>query len=281
MSQISLYKILNKIFFVTFIFLNLQNISSAYEQVQIDYPDKSANQPATSTYYFKGTNSKALILFLPGGDGVMIGGGMDAFSLPFRMLTDKSMSQGKYDFVSVNSNKSLQTRKDRDWLNNVYQLRSEKDHIIRVESVINYYKSKTKLPIILFGHSNGGVSVEILLNHLTKENKINTISGILISETNDTTAKEIRAIITKPEINLPTIIMLHKKTRCETVNYNYQISQFEKNIENHKSPIAIISIEGGIDLPSHPCYSGFHMYAGADKEVLEKIEIQLNKIKFK
>ena len=46
MSQISLYKILNKIFFVTFIFLNLQNISSAYEQVQIDYPDKSANQPA-------------------------------------------------------------------------------------------------------------------------------------------------------------------------------------------------------------------------------------------
>jgi len=114
MSQISLYKILNKIFFVTFIFLNLQNISSAYEQVQIDYPDKSANQPATSTYYFKGTNSKALILFLPGGDGVMIGGGMDAFSLPFRMLTDKSMSQGKYDFVSVNSNKSLQTRKDRD-----------------------------------------------------------------------------------------------------------------------------------------------------------------------
>ena len=281
MSQISLYKILNKIFFVTFIFLNLQNISSAYEQVQIDYPDKSANQPTTSTYYFKGTNSKALILFLPGGDGVMIGGGMDAFSLPFRMLTDKSMSQGKYDFVSVNSNKSLQTRKDRDWLNNVYQLRSEKDHIIRVESVINYYKSKTKLPIILFGHSNGGVSVEILLNHLTKENKINTISGILISETNDTTAKEIRAIITKAEINLPTIIMLHKKTRCETVNYNYQISQFEKNIENHKSPIAIISIEGGIDLPSHPCYSGYHMYAGAEKEVLEKIEIELNKIKFK
>ena len=179
MSQISLYKILSKIFFVILIFLNLQNISSAYEQVQIDYPDKSANQPATSTYYFKGTNSKALILFLPGGDGVMIGGGMDAFSLPFRMLTDKSMSQGKYDFVSVNSNKSLQTRKDRDWLNNVYQLRSEKDHIIRVESVINYYKSKTKLPIILFGHSNGGVSVEILLNHLTKENKINTTTNLL------------------------------------------------------------------------------------------------------
>ena len=75
--------------------------------------------------------------------------------------------------------------------------------------------------------------------------------------------------------------MLHKKTRCETVNYNYQISQFEKNIENNKSPVAIISIEGGIDLPSHPCYSGYHMYAGADKEVLEKIEIELNKIKFK
>ena len=57
MSQISLYKILSKIFFVILIFLNLQNISSAYEQVQIDYPDKSSNQPATTTYFFKGANS--------------------------------------------------------------------------------------------------------------------------------------------------------------------------------------------------------------------------------
>lgn len=281
MSQISLYKILSKIFFVTFIFLNLQNISSAYEQIQIDYPDKSANLPATTTYYFKGVNSKALILFLPGGDGMMHGGGSDLFSMPFRSLADKNFSQGTYDFASINSNKSLQTRNDRDWLNNVYQLRSERDHILRVESAINYYKSKTKLPIILFGHSNGGVSVEIILNHLIKENKINLISGIIVSETNDTTAREIRTILTKPEINMPSIFIIHRKTRCSSVNYNYQIGQFEKVAEEKKGLVSIITIETGLDSSNHPCYSGYHMYYGADKEVLQKVEPELNKIKFK
>ena len=272
---------MNKILFFFLFFLNLHNICLSSEQIQIEYSDKSANQPATTTYYFKGTNSKALILFLPGGDGIMYSNGTDLFSLPFRLLTDKNFSQGKYDFASINSNKSLQTRKDRDWLNNVYQLRSEKDHILRVEDAINYYKSKTKLPIILFGHSNGGVSVEILLNHLIKENKINLISGIIVSETNDTAAREIRTILTKPEINLPSIFLIHRKTRCSSVNYNYQIGQFEKIAEEKKTLVSIITIEGGIDSPNDPCYSGYHMYYGADKEVLQKIEPELSKIKFK
>ena len=55
---------MKKIFFVIFIFLNLKNISSAYEQIQIDYPDKSANQPATTTYFLKAQIQSQIIFFV-------------------------------------------------------------------------------------------------------------------------------------------------------------------------------------------------------------------------
>ena len=89
---------MKKIFFVILIFLNLQNISSAYELIQIDYPEKSANQPATTTYFFKGANSKALIIYFAGGSGKIYRNCILPFTDPFIKLTEKSSSQDNMIF---------------------------------------------------------------------------------------------------------------------------------------------------------------------------------------
>ena len=282
MSQISLYKILSKIFFVTFIFLNLQNISSAYEQIQIDYPDKSANQPATSTYYFKGANSKALIIYFAGGSGKIYRNCILPFTDPFIKLTEKNSSQDNYDFSCFHSDKILDTPGKWDNYHTMsYALRSEKEHILRIESAINFYKSKTNLPIILFGHSNGGVSVLTTLEHLIRENKLNLISGIIVAETNDRAATKLKDLYINQKINLPYIFMLHEKTRCKSVNYNNQVSEFKSIIDAKRAAANIITIQSGGDSTNDPCYSGYHMFEGAGEEVFEKVQNQLNKIKFK
>lgn len=282
MLQISFNKILYKIFFATFIFLNLQNISSAYEQIQIDYPDKSANQPATTTYYFKGANSKALIIYFAGGSGKIYRNCNLPFTDSFIKLTAKNSSQDSYDFLCFHSDKILDTPGKWDNYHTMsYILRSDKEHLQRIESVINFYKSKTNLPIILFGHSNGGVSVLTALENLNRENKLNLISGIIVAETNDRAATKLKDLYVYQKINLPYIFILHEKTRCKSVNYNNQVSEFKTIIDTKRAVANIITIQSGGDSINDPCYSGYHMFDGAGEEVFEKVQNQLNKIKFK
>ena len=268
-------------FFLFYIFLNIQTSVLAFEQIQINYPDKSANEQPTQTYYYKGTNSKALLVYLPGGTGSQQVA-LNIFALPFIDLSNKNNSKGHYDLATFISAKPLEsTVLDRNWYNATYQMRSDKDHILRVESVMSYYKSKTKLPIILFGHSNGGISIEVVLDHLIKENKINLLSGIIVSESKDTQIDAILSILKKSELNLPIILLNHEKTRCYGVSFGYQQRQFEKFKEINKAATSIITIQGGQDSNNQPCYSGYHMFYLAHKEVLEKIESELDKIKFK
>lgn len=277
MSRISLYKILIINFFLL-LFFSFQNVLFAFEQNIIQYPDKNSNESPTLTQHYKGTNSKALIIYLSGGTGMHTA---NAFLVPFIDLTQKNSSQGRYDLVNVVSPKPLESKiLDRNWFNETYKMRSDKDHLLRIESIINYYKSKTKLPIILFGHSNGGMSIEAFLNYMIKENKTNLLNGILISESKEEILSSVISILKKPEINLPIILMNHKNTRCYGVNFNSQLREFEKYKEIKKSVASIITIESGEDSTSQPCYSGYHMFALAHKEVLEKIEIELDKIKF-
>ena len=92
--------------FLSFIFFSSQNILFSYEQIQIDYPDKSSNLSATTTYYFKGVNSKALIIYFPGGDGKVYRNCNLRFTDPFIKLTEKNSSDSTYDFVCFNSDKT-------------------------------------------------------------------------------------------------------------------------------------------------------------------------------
>ena len=137
------------------LFLNLQNICLGNEQIQIEYSDKLANQPATTTYYFKGTNSKALILNLPGGNGGPNAGSPNYWhNNIFIKLSDKNFSSGKYDYTIMPNPYPLEDS---------YPIgqslsRGKKDHLLRIESTINYLRQKTKLPIILMGNSAGGLS---------------------------------------------------------------------------------------------------------------------------
>lgn len=51
----------------------------------------------------------------------------------------------------------------------------------------------------------------MVLDHLIKENKINLLSGIIVSESKDTQIDAILSILKKSELNLPIILLNHEK----------------------------------------------------------------------
>jgi len=116
----------------------------------------SCSSKPSMTMYWQGKESKAVVIFIPGGEGY-IGlkeGELDhpyQFFQTLKRLTNPDLTSGKFDVVLLDSPSELSP-------NQMYpSARGAFDHMIRIESAIRYYKEKTGLPVWLMGHSNGGI----------------------------------------------------------------------------------------------------------------------------
>ena len=118
--------------------------------------------------YRKGKNSKALVIFIPGGEGYvgLKEGELDHPSQLFKTLeklSNPNLTSGKFDVVLLDSPAELSPRQ-------YYPSdRGAFDHMIRIESAIRYYKEKTGLPVWLMGHSNGGISLTEFFKYAKKK----------------------------------------------------------------------------------------------------------------
>jgi hypothetical protein len=261
-------KIIFKIFFCFFILFG----NNAYSQkFSIDNINKEISPSWTDTIYLKGTDSKALILFMPGGGGQP--GSRDNFVNTLNFLKSKTkFSSGNYDLVVFISPKDLsENATELAWQN-----RNQSEHLMRIESVINFYKEKTKLPIILMGHSYGGISVQAFVKYIKENNKLNLLSGVIMSEAYN------RAYDNLISINIPIIFVQHEQGKCVSTSHFWAKSEFARLEKTNKAPMSFISIKtGDAQLGKHPCSFGYHMYTGADEEFIGNLDIELNKIKFK
>jgi len=209
------------------------------------------------TMHWKGSNSKAVLIVIPGGTGV-VGISQDRKDLKqsyfenLKRLADPDLSNGLFDLVVIDSPRILTTQ------GNGLSGRGEKEHMIRIESVLKYYKEKTGLPVWMLGQSNGGVSLANFFRYLTEKKQMELIAGAIASTT-------------RPETNFPTtlstpiLFITHKLDGCRNLDQLKTI--FESVKKSNTALTDWTLIEGGeAEGNKDPCRSGYHMFykSGAD-----------------
>ncbi len=241
------------------------------EVISIDNPNKGfLNSSPTLTFYMQGQNSKALILLLPGGEGILfLKPNMtelnSSLSPILKRLTDPSKTSGQFDIAVMDSPYSLKVPPGGGGA------RGSFDHIKRVESVVKYYREKTHLPIILMGHSNGTISINEFVKYIQANNKTDLLSGLILSGTRN-------EVSISPPIDIPIIFMHHEKDGCEHDSFSTDMRRYEKVADFNKSATSFITIKTGNAVLGDPCHSGLHMYFNADDEVSQKLDESLSKL---
>jgi hypothetical protein len=221
------------------------------------------------TMYWQGKDSKAVLIFIPGGEGY-IGlkpGQTDSrssFSQMLKRLTNSELTSGKFDVVLLDSPSELSPRQPYP------SARGSSDHLIRIESAIRYYKEKTGLPIWLMGHSNGGISLTEFIKYMQKQNKADLIAGMIASGIRS------ESYFNAP-LDIPVLFMHHKQDGCSHTMPNVSYLNYTKVKDFNKSATEFAYVTGGEPESKDPCRSGFHMYYGASAEAAKIIDAFMSK----
>ena len=230
----------------------------------------SCSSKPSMTMYWKGKDSKAVVIFIPGGEGYIglregqTDHGYYFFNM-LRRLSSPYLSKGNFDVVLLDSPSELSP-------NQMYpSARGAFDHMIRIESAIRYYKEKTGLPVWLMGHSNGGISITEFFKYAKKNNKTELISGLIASGIRD------ESYFDAP-ISFPMLFIHHEKDGCFHTKPTASQKNFQKVKDISKFPTEYIYVTSGSAEPKDPCRSGYHMYFDASEEAAKGIESFLLKI---
>jgi hypothetical protein len=143
--------------------------------------------------------------------------------------------------------------------------RGGSDQLLRIESVLRFYKAKTGLPVWLMGHSNGGISLTEFVKHAQKEDKMGLIAGLISSGARTETEF-------KPPMNLPFLVLHHQQDDCANTLAKAAAENFTQVNAFNKGPTALAWLLSGEAEPRDPCRSGFHMYNGASEEAAKVID---------
>ncbi len=222
------------------------------------------------TMYWPGKDAKALILFIPGGEGYL---GLKPGQTELRgqllqtlkRLTQPEFTRGKLDVVLLDSPGELSPRQAYP------SARASSEHLIRIESAVRFYKKKTGLPVWLMGHSNGGISLTEFLKYAQKNDKMELISGFIASGIRD------ESYFNAP-IPFPFFFIHHKLDGCYHTTPNRAYANYEKVKQFIAVPTEFVYVVGGESQSSDACRSGFHMYNGAGVEAANAIDTFMSKV---
>lgn len=218
-----------------------------------------SSQPIMTMYY-PGAQSKAVIIYLSGGWG-KIGlrantvSMIDPFSKMLIGLTNPKLSSGKFDVVFMDSPSELY------WMTQ----RGSADHLSRIQSVVQYYKNRTGLPVWLMGHSNGALSLSAFIQYLQESNQVKMVDGLIISAARNETSFS-------PPLSMPMLFLHHEEDGCVNTQPKNSYAAYQRLIQFDKANVKYVSIGTGEYEMNDPCASGYHMYFGADKEVISEVD---------
>lgn len=215
------------------------------------------------TMHWRGTNSKVVLLVIPGGTGLAgISSEKNDLRQPFfnnlKRLTQKNLTKGQIDLVVLDSPRAL-TPNPADLSG-----RGTKEHMIRIESAVRYYKQKTGLPVWILGQSNGGASLGNFIRYLQEKNQANLIAGAVASTVRPETNFPLNA-------NIPFMFITHKLDGCRNLDQLRTIYEKVKNSNSTRTEWFLV--EGGeAEIDKDPCRSGFHMFYKAGAEYAKAID---------
>lgn len=233
------------------------HLAIGYSEV-ISIPNPSVgffhSKAETQTIYKANNDSKAVLIFLPGGEG-SFGTDPNKKELErFYMLTKISKGENlgeKLDFVFMDSPYVLSPMTTKNNLS----MRASKDHVERIKSVIKTYADKTKKPIWLIGHSNGAYSLAEFLNQ-SIENQSMITGAIFSSGRNESTLSN--------NLNIPILILHHENDSCPQTLYSSANRFYEDAIKKNKGITEFVTIVGGTNV-GEACFAGgsHHMFGGS------------------
>lgn len=216
----------------------------------------------TNTFVWESKEAKATLIFIPGGEGQIkltperkdVGG---FYGNTLRPLSDPSKTSGLFNVVLFDSPVALPTK--------TLGSRSTADHMMRIESVVLYYKAKFNKPIWLMGHSNGAVSETEFYKYLQGKKKEGLISGMIYSSARN-------GATFNSNTNLPVLFLAHEQDGCALSPPSSSRRVYEDLKKTDKEKTEYVLIKGGSAEASEPCHSGYHMYYGAAEEAYKAID---------
>jgi hypothetical protein len=218
----------------------------------------------TLTFLWPAQAPKVTLIFIPGGEGRIgllpdrktLGGFYGATLKP---LSDASLTSGSFNVVVFDSPVNLPVGNDYPYS------RQSREHLLRIESVVRYYKELYAMPVWVMGHSNGAVSITEFYKMLQESQKTNLLEGAIYSSArngarfNDNT-------------NLPVLFLAHERDGCAKSMPSESRTVYEQLRKNDPQRVEYVLIRGGESQSQHPCYSGFHMFYGAGEEAYKAID---------
>ena len=128
--------------------------------------------------------------------------------------------------------------------------RSIRDHQQRILNVVTYYKEKLNLPVWIFGHSMGTVSVTEFVNGGKEKEKL--LAGVIVAGT-------YRAASVDSDVVVPVLAIHHLDDGCGST----PLASSERIIEGRSKKLTsqFIQIEGGTsegDVCGSRAYHGFN-----------------------
>ena len=216
-------------------------ISSAVHSQVFDVPYK--DDAPTRTLLTPVKNAKAVVLLFPGGGGVL------------NLQNDGSTTNG-HTFVR---SKDLwaQYGIDSVLVDTPYDLgaglrnsRSIRDHQQRILNVVNYYKEKFILPVWIFGHSMGTVSVTEFVNGGKEKDKL--IAGLIVAGT-------YRSASVDSDVKVPVLAIHHVEDGC--ANTPFVTSERIIDSRPKQSISQFVAMDGGVsegDVCASRSYHGFN-----------------------
>jgi uncharacterized alpha/beta hydrolase family protein len=151
--------------------------------------------------------------------------------------------------------------------------RASFDHAMRIQSVIEYYKKKTGLPVILMGHSNGALSISFYYRHtIAQKDKFKILPNLIIlsgARYEERLPKSIKTLV---------VFIHHIKDKCSGTLFEDTKAYYEELIKENLNRAKLIEIESGTDEGTRPCDgNSYHMMYQADDEYVSKLSQTLSK----
>lgn len=235
--------------------------ASVSEVIKVDQNNSTfySSSIATPTLYWPGIRSRALIIYIPGGNGTL-GLTESTQDLPYsfyqtlKSLTNPSLTSGQVDVVLMDFPRPLEQTN--------LSFRNSSEHFTRITRAIDFYRQKTGLPVWLMGHSNGGVSIGNYIRYLQKYKKPFNVNGLIASSIRNESSFHF-----DDPLNVPILFLHHQKDQCRSASSEYSRINFERVKQSATQAIEFRWIEGGESENDDPCKSGFHMYFNSGTEV--------------
>ena len=233
--------------------------------IPVSPPAQEGAAPAepTMTFLWTSPQARAVLIFIPGGEGRLklkperkaLGG---FYGGALKPLSDPALTSALFHVVVFDSPVDLP-------VGSVYPVsRNSADHQMRVDSVVRYYKNKFNLPIWLMGHSNGVPSIVEYFKKLQDTQQESMIEGLVYSSARN-------GAYFRSGTRVPILFLAHEQDGCASSLVSNSRSHYRNLAGQGHTEIDYVLIQGG-QSEGNPCNSGFHMFSGAYEQAYRAID---------